>query len=61
MVAQFDHLAELYFAGFEQDLGERELSLATSFDSDLDMFAAAIGLTKTALNAHIKDEGECTQ
>ncbi|KZV79203.1 hypothetical protein EXIGLDRAFT_632417 [Exidia glandulosa HHB12029] len=61
MVAQFDHLAELYFAGFEHDLGERELSLATSFDSDLDMFAAAIGLTRTALNAHIKEEEAVVQ
>ncbi|EJD45781.1 hypothetical protein AURDEDRAFT_87692 [Auricularia subglabra TFB-10046 SS5] len=61
MVAQFDHLAELYFSRFEHDLGERELSLASSFDSDLDMFAAAVGLTKTALTAHIKEDDNSVQ
>ncbi|KAG6334284.1 hypothetical protein ID866_4799 [Astraeus odoratus] len=45
--AQFDHLAETYFSGFDQDLGERELGYALSFDHDLDAFAASIGLTKT--------------
>ncbi|TDL26403.1 dynactin [Rickenella mellea] len=56
MQAQFEHLAESYFNGFEHDIGERELGLALSFDSDLDIFAASIGLTKTALDALMKDD-----
>lgn len=57
MLAQFDHLAETYFDGFEQDLGERELGYALSFDHDLDVFAASIGLTKTSVAAILNDEG----
>ena len=57
MQAQFDHLAETYFNGFEHDLGERELGYAVSFDHDLDIFSASIGLTKTSIMAIIKDEG----
>lgn len=57
MQAQFDHLAETYFNAFEHDLGERELGYALSFDHDLDVFAASIGLTKTSVAAIIKDEG----
>jgi len=55
--AQFDHLAETYFNGFEHDLGERELGYALSFDHDLDVFAACIGLTKTAITATLNDKG----
>lgn len=55
--AQFDHLAETYFDGFEHDLGERELGYVVSFDMDLDVFAAAIGLTKASVAATIKDDG----
>ena len=54
--AQFDHLAETYFNGFDQDLGERELGYALSFDHDLDVFAASIGLTKTSVAAILRDE-----
>jgi dynactin 1 len=54
--AQFDHLAETYFSGFDQDLGERELGYALSFDHDLDVFAASIGLTKTSVAAILRDE-----
>lgn len=57
MLAQFEHLAETYFSGFDYDLGERELDLVLSFDNDLDMFSAAIGLTKTALQTIQKDDG----
>lgn len=57
MQAQFEHLAETYFDGFDHDLGERELGYALSFDSDLDMFSASIGLTKTALEALMQDDG----
>jgi dynactin 1 len=57
MQAQFDHLAETYFNGFEHDLGERELGHAVSFDHDLDIFSASIGLTKTSITAILKDEG----
>ncbi|KAH7920934.1 hypothetical protein BV22DRAFT_1097308 [Leucogyrophana mollusca] len=56
MQAQFDHLAETYFGDFEQDLGERELGYALSFDHDLDAFAASIGLTKTSITAILKDD-----
>lgn len=56
MQAQFDHLAETYFTGFEHDLGERELGYALSYDLDLDVFAASIGLTKTSVVAILKDE-----
>lgn len=54
---QFDHLAETYFEHFEYDIGERELGYALSLDHDLDMYAASIGLTKTAVETVLKDEG----
>ncbi|KAG6911272.1 hypothetical protein DXG01_002111 [Tephrocybe rancida] len=54
--AQFDHLAETYFDGFEHDLGERELGYALSFDHDLDMFSASIGLAKTSVESILKEE-----
>lgn len=38
-------------------MGERELGYVLSFDNDLDVFAASIGLTKTSVAAIIKDEG----
>ncbi|TFK42165.1 dynactin [Crucibulum laeve] len=52
----FDHLAETYFDGFEHDLGERELGYVMAFDHDLDMFAASIGATKTAVTSILKDD-----
>ncbi|KNZ76316.1 Dynactin, 150 kDa isoform [Termitomyces sp. J132] len=54
--AQFDHLAETYFDGFDHDLGERELGYVLSFDHDLDMFAASIGLAKTSVESILKEE-----
>ncbi|KAJ3503186.1 hypothetical protein NLJ89_g8547 [Agrocybe chaxingu] len=54
--AQFDHLAEAYFDGFETDLAERELGYVTAFDHDLDMFAASIALTRTSVSSLIKEE-----
>jgi dynactin 1 len=56
--AQFEHLAETYFSGYDHDLGERELSFALSFDNDLDMVLASTGLTKTAIESVLKDDGE---
>jgi hypothetical protein len=56
--AQFDHIAETYFAGFDHDLGERELGYAMTLDHELDMFAASIGLTKTSITGIAQDEGE---
>ena len=56
---QFDHLSEMYFAGYNYDMAERALHAAAPLDSDLDMFSAAIGLTRTALNTHVKEEGVC--
>ncbi|TFY63700.1 hypothetical protein EVJ58_g3096, partial [Rhodofomes roseus] len=56
MQAQFDHLAETYFNGYEFDLGERELGMALACDHDLEMFAAAVGLVKTSVAAVLKDE-----
>ncbi|OBZ68564.1 Dynactin, isoform [Grifola frondosa] len=56
MQSQFDHLSETYFNGFEFDLGERELGHALSFDHDLEMFAASIGLIKTSVEAIMKDD-----
>ncbi|KAG6812629.1 hypothetical protein H0H92_001712 [Tricholoma furcatifolium] len=54
--AQFDHLAETYFNGFDHDLGERELGYALSFDHDLDMFSASIGLAKTSVQSILKED-----
>ncbi|KAJ7246396.1 dynein associated protein-domain-containing protein [Mycena rebaudengoi] len=54
--AQFDHLAETYFNGFDYDLGERELGYLVSFDLDLDIFAASIGMTKTSIATLVQDE-----
>lgn len=59
MQAQFDHLAETYFAGYDHDLGERELGYASAFDLDLDMVAASMGLAKTSVAAIMKDTGSC--
>ncbi|CCL98838.1 uncharacterized protein FIBRA_00843 [Fibroporia radiculosa] len=56
MQAQFDHLVETYFNGIEFDLGERELGFALSFDHDLEMFAASVGLIKTSVAAIMKDQ-----
>ncbi|KAI0071023.1 dynactin [Panus rudis PR-1116 ss-1] len=56
MQAQFDHLAETHFNEFDFDLGERELGYALSFDHDLEMFAASVGLIKTSVEAIMKDE-----
>ncbi|KAJ7254323.1 dynactin [Mycena haematopus] len=51
----FDHLAETYFSGFDYDLGERELGYLTSFDLDLDIFAASIAMTKTSITTLVQD------
>ncbi len=56
--AQFDHLAETYFEGFEHDLAERELGYAVSFDLDLDMFSASVSLAKTCIATIMEDEGK---
>jgi dynactin 1 len=57
ITAQFDHLAETYFSGFDYDLGERELGYLVSFDLDLDIFAASIGMTKTSIATLVQDDG----
>ncbi|THU86256.1 dynactin [Dendrothele bispora CBS 962.96] len=54
--AQFNHLAEMYFSGFQFDLGERELGYMASFDLDLDVFAASIGLAKTSVEGILKED-----
>ena len=56
--AQFSHLAETYFKDFDLDLGERELGLVLSLDHDLDVYASSMGLTKTAVEATLNDEGD---
>ncbi|KAJ7082516.1 dynein associated protein-domain-containing protein [Mycena crocata] len=56
ITAQFDHLAETYFSGFEYDLGERELGYLVSFDMDLDIFAASIGMSKTSISTIVQDD-----
>ena len=55
--AQFDHLMETYFDGFETDLAERELGYVAAFDHDSDMFAASISFTRTSVTAQIKEDG----
>lgn len=57
MQSQFDHLSETYFSGFDADLGERELGYALSFDYDLEMFSASVGLIKTSISAIMQEEG----
>ena len=59
--AQFNHLAETYFKAFDFDLGERELGLVLSLDHDLDVYASSMGLTKTAVEAILNDEGKFSQ
>ncbi|KAF8634861.1 hypothetical protein AX15_000617 [Amanita polypyramis BW_CC] len=59
--AQFDHIAETYFAGFDHDLGERELGYVVTLDHDLDMLAASIGLTKTSITDVVQDEDVATE
>lgn len=51
-------MAETYFKAFDFDLGERELGLVLSLDHDLDVYASSMGLTKTAIEAVLNDEGE---
>ena len=45
LLSQFEHIVETYFTSFTGDVGERGLDMALSLDWDLDMFAAATGLT----------------
>ena len=59
--AQFNHLAETYFKAFDFDVGERELGLVLSLDHDLDVYASSMGLTKTAVETILKDEGNFFQ
>ncbi|KAF9022611.1 dynactin [Hymenopellis radicata] len=54
--AQFDHLDGKYFSGFDSELGEREHGYLASFDFDLDMFAAAVGLTKTSIQSVLNED-----
>ena len=56
MQSQFDHIAETYFSAFDFDLGERELGYSLSFDHDLEMFSASVGLIKTAISDLTKEE-----
>ena len=56
--AQFDRMSKAYFTGFDFDLGERELGYALSFDHDLDMFVASLGLVKTSTGAAMKRGGK---
>ncbi|KAF7347275.1 CAP-Gly domain-containing protein [Mycena venus] len=56
IISTFDHIAETYFSGFDYDLGERELGYLTSFDLDLDIFAASIGMTKTSIATLVQDD-----
>jgi dynactin 1 len=56
--SQFDHLAQTYLPAFEYDIGEREQGMALSFDHDLDMFTAAVGLAKTSIQAIMKEDGQ---
>ncbi|KAJ8507158.1 hypothetical protein ONZ45_g10447 [Pleurotus djamor] len=54
--AQFEHLAEAYFSGYEQfDMGETELGHALMLENDLDSFVASVGLSKTAVTDILKD------
>ncbi|KAJ7938478.1 hypothetical protein B0H13DRAFT_2563076 [Mycena leptocephala] len=48
------HPVETYFSGFDYDLGERALGNLTSFDLDLDIFAASIGMTKTSIKTFVQ-------
>ncbi|KAK7035364.1 hypothetical protein VNI00_011895 [Paramarasmius palmivorus] len=56
--AQFTHLSELYFSGFPYDLGERQLGYVASFDLDLDIFAASVGLVRSLVEGLVKDKEE---
>ncbi|KZO99357.1 hypothetical protein CALVIDRAFT_477249 [Calocera viscosa TUFC12733] len=55
MLAQFEHLAETFFAGFHFALGEQELDLASSVDYDLDTFMASLGLVQHVLSSATQD------
>ena len=57
--AQFDHLAETYFDGFDYDLAERKLGYLMALDLNLDMCSASLRLTKTAVEATINDKDAC--
>lgn len=57
MQTQFKYLTDTYFKNYEHDLGERELGHITSFDYELDSFAAAVGLVKSSLGGILKEDG----
>ncbi|KAF5376572.1 hypothetical protein D9757_008269 [Collybiopsis confluens] len=67
--AQFNHLAEIYFSeyfsgsysGYGYDVGERQLGSIALFDLDLDMFAASVGMMKTAVEALLKEDEFATE
>ncbi|KAL7423292.1 hypothetical protein Q5752_002593 [Cryptotrichosporon argae] len=57
LIAQFDHLADVMFNRPELDVGEQQLSLAFSFDYDLDNFAAAVGFARQAVLSLAAEDG----
>nr|XP_018262298.1 dynactin 1 [Kwoniella dejecticola CBS 10117]OBR84456.1 dynactin 1 [Kwoniella dejecticola CBS 10117] len=56
LIAQFDHLSETAFNKPQLDVGEQQLSLSWTFDSDLDNFAAAVGFARQAVMGLTKED-----
>lgn len=56
-LAQLNALEQKRFGAFDVDLMERQVVMAASIDTELDFFAACIGLTKTVIDAYMKEDG----
>ncbi|TXT13518.1 hypothetical protein VHUM_00885 [Vanrija humicola] len=56
LLSQFNHLAEVVFQRPGLDACEHQLSLAYTFEDDLDNFAAAVGFVRHAIQSFINEE-----
>ncbi|KAL1412932.1 hypothetical protein Q8F55_000681 [Vanrija albida] len=56
LLSQFNHLAEVVFQRPGLDACEHQLSLAYTFEDDLDNFAAAVGYVRHAIRSFISEE-----
>ncbi|WOO77325.1 Dynactin, isoform [Vanrija pseudolonga] len=58
LLSQFNHLAEVVFQRPGLDACEHQLSLAYTFEDDLDNFAAAVGYVRHAIQSFISEDGK---
>lgn len=56
-IEHVEHLRSTLFAYDDLDLGERQLLWASTFDYDLDNFAAAVGFARQAVKSLVEEQG----